>query len=72
MGKIISISESVAQPATIRDGNYTGTWSGYIIIVKAYDKTYELKTDVGIKTMAGVPVVVTIQYGIATYKEVNN
>jgi hypothetical protein len=71
MNKIISITEKVPQKATLPDGNYSGVWGGYIIEVKFKDKTYELRTEEGVRGV-GFRVVVTITNGEATFEELKN
>ena len=71
MGKILSITEKVPQVTTLPDGNYVGTWGGYIIEVNYKGKTYELTTEEGVRGM-GFRVVVTVADGIATFEAVNN
>ena len=71
MGKIISIQVKVPQETTLPDGNYVGVWGGYTIELQHGGKTYELKTEEGVRGM-GFKVVVTIVNGIATYQSINN
>ena len=69
--KILSVTERQPTPTTLPDGLYIGTWGGYIIQVNYEGKTYELKTEDGVKGM-GFKVVVKIDKGVATFEELNN
>jgi hypothetical protein len=69
--KIIEIREKVPKETTLPDGKYIGTWGGYIIDVRYNDKTYELKTEQGVRGV-NIRVVVTIENGEATFQEINN
>jgi hypothetical protein len=71
MGKILSIKEKVPQEATLPDGNYTGTWGGYVIELNYEDKTYELNTEEGVRGM-NIKVIINVRDGVATYHTVNN
>lgn len=71
MSKILEIREKVPKITTLPDGSYSGTWGGYMIEVHYKGKTYELKTEEGVRCM-GFKVVVTIKDGVATFTELNN
>ncbi len=68
MGKIVSVKELVPTESSLPDGTYSGIWGGYNIDVKHKGKTYQLKTDVGVRGM-GFNVVVTVVDGVATFND---
>lgn len=66
--KIQNISLIVApQSAALPDGEYEGTWGGYIVIVQHEGKTYHVEVDQGIRTMAA-PCTLTIRGSEAEVK----
>lgn len=69
--KILSITEKKPVEVTIPDGTYLGLWGGYVIEIKIKDKTYELRTEEGVRGM-GFKVVVTIKDGEATFEDLDN
>ena len=69
--KIKAIREKVPQISTLPDGNYMGTWGGYVIEVKYQDRWYELETEEGVRGV-GLKVVVTIKDGVATFEDLKN
>lgn len=71
MGKIKSIKERVPQEVTLPDGNYLGTWGGYVITMNYNGKTYELETEEGVRGF-NIKVMVTINNGEATFHELKN
>lgn len=71
MGKILSISEKLPTPRTLPDGQYIGTWGGYVIDLVYNERSYELKTQEGVRGI-NVAVVVTIKNGEATFETLNN
>ena len=71
MNKILKITEKVPQVATLPDGNYLGTWGGYIITINYKGKTYECEVEEGVRG-TGFKVMVTIKNGIATFTEIDN
>jgi len=71
MGKILEITEKVPQVAKLPDGVYNGTWGGYVIELVYQGKTFQLKTEEGVRGM-GFKVVVFVKDGVATYEEINN
>lgn len=71
INKIKSIKEKVPQVATLPDGYYNGTWSGYVIEVHYKGKTFELETEEGVKSV-GFKVVVQVENGVATFGKVNS
>ena len=71
MGNILSITEKVPQATTLPDGMYSGVWGGYTIELQYNGKTYELKTEEGVRGM-GIKVMVQVDNGVATYHEVKN
>jgi hypothetical protein len=44
------------------DGEYEGTWGGYVVRFHAHDKAYQAKTRDGIRTPSA-PVIVTVKDG---------
>jgi len=68
--KIIKIGKLVSVDATLPDGEYQGVWGGFTIHVTtpADRQGYELKTNSGVKGF-GIPVVVNIVNGEATFEE---
>lgn len=71
MSKILSISKKVPKEVILPDGYYQGTWGGYCITVRYNGSEYELKTEEGVRGI-GIKVVVTIQNGEASFKEIKN
>jgi ribosomal protein L11 len=71
MNNITEISIKVPEVTSVPDGNYSGTWGGYIINVKIKDKEYQMKTEKGVRGI-NIPVVVTVKDGKATFVELNN
>lgn len=69
--KILEIREKVPQTAMLPDGSYFGTWGGYVIEVTYKGKNYELTTEEGVRGI-GIKVVVDVDNGVATFKEVKN
>lgn len=69
--KILSITEKQPVATTLPDGIYFGKWGGYVITVHYKEKTYELKTEEGVRGM-NFSVCVTIKDGVATFEEANN
>jgi hypothetical protein len=69
--RIIAINERIPQPTTLPDGVYQGIWGGSKIELRYKDKTYELTTFEGVRGF-NIKVVVEIENGEATFKEVNN
>lgn len=69
--KVKSITEKVPQITTLPDGYYNGIWGGYIVEINYNGKTYELKTEEGIRGI-GVKVIVQIENGVASFDEVKS
>ena len=69
--KILSIEERKPVASTLPDGIYFGKWGGYMIIVQYNEKTYELKTEEGVRGI-NISVVVSIKDGVATFEEAKN
>jgi hypothetical protein len=69
--KILAIKERVPQVTSLPDGVYMGKWGGYVITVNYNGKTYECETEEGIRGI-GFSVVVTIDGGVATFREAKN
>ncbi|MDA3855233.1 MAG: hypothetical protein PF569_03170 [Candidatus Woesearchaeota archaeon] len=71
MGEITAINLKVPKETTLPDGNYSGTWGGYLIELRYEGKTYELTTKEGVRGM-GIRVLVTIKDGVATFENMAN
>lgn len=71
MKEIISITEKVPQEVKLPDGEYLGTWGGYVIDLHLDGKQYQLSTREGVKGI-GIKVVVTVKDGKASFKILNN
>ena len=71
MNKITKITEKLPQPATLPDGIYQGIYGGYNIEIRFKDKTYDLRTEEGVRGN-GFKVIVTIKDGIATFEDLKN
>jgi len=69
--KILQITEKIPQSSSLPDGIYQGIWSGYIIELKYNNKSYELKTETGVRGI-GIKVIVTIKGEVASYETINN
>ena len=69
--KIITIEEKVPKVTTLPDGYYIGTWGGYVIELHYKEKTYQLKTEDGVRGI-NYKVIIYIENGIATFETVNN
>lgn len=70
-GKILSITEAIPQPTTLPNGIYNGTWGAYVITIRYKDKTYEARTEEGVRGI-GIKVVVTISDESMTFTATNN
>lgn len=68
--KIKEIKEKVPQVTTLPDGYYNGIWGAYVIEVHYKQKTYELTTEEGVRGI-GIPVIVEIKEGVATFSQIN-
>jgi len=66
--KILSITEKFPKPTTLPDGSYLGIWGGSNIDVEYKGKTYNLKTEEGVRGF-GIKVIVTIKDGVGTFGE---
>ena len=71
MLKILSITEKVPQEATLPNGLYFGTWSGYNIDVHYNGKNYVMHTMETVKGL-NIKVAVDIKDGSATFKTFKN
>tara|TARA_Y100001937_G_C7081714_1_gene313306 strand:- start:261 stop:500 length:240 start_codon:yes stop_codon:yes gene_type:complete len=76
--KIIKTTEKYVVTTTekriltsLPDGNYIGKWGGYIITVNYRNKTYECKTESGVRGV-GYTVVVNVKDGESTFIEIDN
>ena len=71
MNKILKITQVQPTEVTLPDGFYIGTWGGSEIIVNYQSKEYSLETETGVRGF-GYKVVVKIEDGVATFKELKN
>lgn len=69
--KILKITEKVPKETTLPDGIYQGIYGGYNIEIRFKDKTYDLRTEEGVRGN-GFKVIVTIKDGIATFEDLKN
>lgn len=69
--RITKIAEKVPQTTMLPDGLYNGVWGGHIIVVKYQGKTYELETEVGVKSF-DIKVIVEVKDSVATFQEISN
>ena len=69
--KILKITEKVPKETTLPDGIYQGIYGGYNIEVRFKEKTYDLRTEEGVRGN-GFKVIVTIKEGIATFEDLKN
>ena len=65
MKKIVSISERNGE-STLPNGSYSGLWGGYVIVVNHGGKTYELKTEDGVRGF-NISVNVNVNDGVGTF-----
>lgn len=47
----------------VPDGNYPATWGGYVVRLIINGKLYEIKTDIGVRTLAW-PCTVSVRGGV--------
>ena len=69
--KILKITEKVPKETTLPDGIYQGIYGGNNIEIRFKDKTYDLRTEEGVRGN-GFKVIVTIKDGIATFEDLKN
>jgi len=71
MNVILAITKKEPKTTTLPDGNYIGSWGGYVIVVRHNNIEYELQTEEGLRG-TGFKVMVTIKGDSMTFVDIKN
>lgn len=72
MKEVLSIQNTFGEQVILPDGYYLAKWSSFQINFHAKGREYILTTNVGIKSITPVDVVVIVENGIVTYNQFSN